>query len=311
MKLSSCPVCSNNQSEFQIATAAHLSNVQQQFEFRKCLFCTTIFLANPPNDSQIKLFYEIDYLPYASSDYWGKYSAFVKLWQKKLDRKRMNLVLKYYKVKNSSTKILDFGCGCPTFLELLKKNMELQCFGYDFSDNGWKNQQERFKQLQLYSGELNQLFDAAPFNIITLWHSLEHHFQPHQLLSSLYNSADSDAILIVEVPNFNSILRKFQKKYWAGYHTPRHSVVYDPNTISNLLLKSGWKIVKIKKYGTLDSFTMWWLGFFEKNREKKTRDLSINAIFLHLLLLKILLFPLFMLEKFFGFGVMMVVCKKN
>ena len=145
-----------------------------------------------------------------------------------------------------------------------------------------------------------------------MWHTLEHEFYPNKILNILHDISSKDAILIIEVPNYNSLTRKIQKEYWAGYHTPRHSVIYTPKTLEYILKNNGWKITNSKSFGTIDSFTIWWLGYFEKRRKTQSlNNIFLQDFFWNFVILKLLLLFIFIWEKFFSFGVMTVVCEKD
>ena len=74
----------------------------------------------------------------------------------------------------------------------------------------------------------------------------------------------------------------------------------------------GWKLEKIYQYGTMDSFTLWWLGHFEKSRIKKNKkEIQLEKYFWNYLILKLLLFPFFLFERLFSFGVMTAVFRKK
>ena len=306
-----CPICSNKESYLIISTNVHMQNDTNIYLFHKCSNCKIVYLKNPPSSKNLNLYYNQEYLPYSNENMWGKYSNLVSIWQKYLDKKRALFVKHEFKDLLPQTQALDFGCGNPSFLKLLKMKTGIHCAGYDFSENGWKNQKEKYLDIDLFTGEFNEIKFKQKFDIITLWHSLEHHFEPKKLISQLYKISSDNAILIIEVPNYDSITRFIQKKYWAGYHTPRHSVIYTPETINYLMHQEGWKIQKVYKYGTFDSYTFWWLGKLEKIRErKKINSNNLEKLFLHFLLFKILYFPIFLFERFFSFGIMLIVCRK-
>ena len=261
---------------------------------------------------EIQEFYNINYLPYLGSKSWGKYQKLVEVGQKRLDKKRVQLILKNSALINKDSALFDFGCGNPSFLTAFRKRTLSYCVGYDICSHGWESKSENYKHLHLYTGELEELKFEKKFDVVTLWHTLEHEFEPNKILPILYKISSENSLLIIEVPNYNSFTRKIQNKYWGGYHTPRHSVIYTQNSLKEILNRFGWKIEKCYKYGTLDSFTLWWLGHFEKLKAKKNYSpISLESYFWNFVLLKIILFPIFIFEKFFNFGVMTVICKKK
>ncbi len=194
----------------------------------------------------------------------------------------------------------------------LQKISNTNCVGFDINSYGWDTNKELYQKIKLFSGTKEEINFERKFHTITLWHSLEHEFEPRELLTFLNKITTHDATLVIEVPNYNSLTRLIQNKYWAGYHTPRHSVVYTPETLKRLLEDFGWKVEKFYKYGTMDAFTLWWLGQLEKTAsKKKITKVNLEKYFFNYLLFKIILLPFFLFEKLFSFGIMTVVFKKD
>ena len=306
-----CPICDSSNSEFFVSSKVQMQNNDSIFSFHKCLNCDSIYLYDPPKEQDLSHFYDENYLPYSSDNIWGKYTNLVKKWQLMLDKRRTNFLLDLNKKFDKETRILDFGCGHPSCLYELEKKTGWKCFGYDFSNNGWIKYKNNFDKINLYSGDFNEIEFKNKFNIITMWHSLEHHFNPKQLLKRLHDISLEESLLIIEVPNFNSLSRKIQKENWAGFHTPRHSVIYSPKSIELLLENSGWKVERILNYGTLDAYIFWWLGEIEKKNISKNEIKSLEKYFSHFLLFKVLYFPIFLFEKYFSFGLMTIICSKK
>lgn len=312
IKPKKCPICAFNKSEFIITTPVQMQNCDKLYEFHRCNSCKTIFLFNPPNNSELSQYYSSEYLPYSAKNSWGKYKYFVNLGQNKIDKKRVKIANKFIKNNNINYNVLDFGCGNPTFLRALNKKKNLTCVGLDINSHGWQNKHSDFKNIKLIAGNINEINFNQKFDLITLWHALEHEFQPRDLILLFNRITNDNATLIVEVPNYHSFTRWFQKKYWGGFHTPRHSIIYTEQTLKRMLESLGWKLEKIYPYGTMDSFTLWWLGYFEKIRIKNSaNEMQLEKYFWHYLFLKILSFPFFMFEKFFSFGIMLAIFKKD
>jgi hypothetical protein len=105
--------------------------------------------------------------------------------------------------------------------------------------------------------------DLRP-DIITMWHYLEHDYDPVETLKRLKSIAHSQTTLIIEVPNYDSESRKKFGEHWAGFHTPRHTFLFTPETISLALRQSGWKVKNINTFGTLDPYVLYWMSKMEQ-----------------------------------------------
>jgi SAM-dependent methyltransferase len=301
-----CPICKKNESAFYMSTKALMHETNNElYTFNICNNCETVFLTNPVSQERLDHYYTDNYLPYRGSAAWGKYSSFVANNQKKLDLNRVNFVKKYLKKNNLN--VLDVGCGNPSFLETLEQKLKSNCTGIDFSDSGWKG--KKFPNLELKKIAIEDYVSDKQFDIITLWHYLEHDYNPSQTIETLYNCLKSGGKLIIEVPDYNSISAKIQKSNWQGWHSPRHISLPTKKSFDLLFQKDKWEIKKHLRYGTLDAFTLWWLG----SMQKKGIDWSgsMTNHFWMLVLLKMVTFPIFAFEKLFPMGIQIVVVEKK
>ena len=303
-----CTVCKKTENSFFVATNALMHEPNNEcYVFNICNNCEVVFLTNPVDSKKLDQYYTENYLPYRDSLAWGKYSSFVENSQKGLDYRRVNFVKKYLKKNDSNLTILDVGCGNPSFLEILQKNSKVNCTGIDFSDSGWKN--KNYPNLELNKVSIEDYIVNKQFDIITLWHYLEHDYNPNKTVEKLYNCLKKGGKLIIEVPDYKSIIAKNQKSHWQGWHSPRHISLFTKKSFNHLFNQDKWQIKNHLRYGTLDAFTLWWLG----RMEKKGIDWSGNMAnqFWMLVLLKVVTFPFFAFEKLFPMGIQILVVEKK
>ena len=303
-----CPICKKTESTFYMSTKAlmHETN-NERYTFNICNNCEAVFLINPVNPKRLDHYYTDNYLPYRGSAAWGKYSSFVANSQKKIDLNRVNFVKKYLKKNNTDINVLDVGCGYPSFLEVLEQKSKANCTGIDFADSGWKG--KNFPNLELKKIAIENYVSDKQFDVITLWHYLEHDYNPSQTIETVYNCLKSGGKLIIEVPDYNSISAKIQKSNWQGWHSPRHISLPTKKSFDLLFQKDKWEIKKHLRYGTLDAFTLWWLGSMQKKGIDWSGSMSNH--FWMLVLLKVVTFPIFAFEKLFPMGIQIVVVEKK
>jgi hypothetical protein len=92
--------------------------------------------------------------------------------------------------------------------------------------------------------ELNRSNPGITFDVITLWHVLEHVTDLEETLSFFKTRLNRNGILIIAVPNYTSYDAQHYKQHWAAYDVPRHLYHFEINTISKLLSGSGFELVK-------------------------------------------------------------------
>lgn len=163
-----------------------------------------------------------------------------KLYQyiKKYNLKRkVSLINKY---TNTDKTILDIGAGTGSFLETAKRN-------------GWKvygiEPGKKARDLAANKGlkllDNLDLLEKRTFQVITLWHVLEHLPDLDWQINKITSLLDEDGTLIVAVPNFQSYDARYYKEYWAAYDVPRHLSHFSQLSIKKLFAKNGMKLEKI------------------------------------------------------------------
>lgn len=285
-----------------------MSSENDVYHFVQCMECEMVFLNPRIAVEELNRFYGPEYLPYRGPKAWGKFGFLVERDLRRTDRARVNLVKKHLH-KGKEEVILDIGCGKPSFLNALGKISSSKLIGLDFSDHGWEGKPGDWPGINLLTGDPATKVIPVPPSCITMWHYLEHDYDPAQTLGRLHSITQKEAKLIIEVPNIDCLPRKWQGEHWAGYHSPRHTLLYSPKTLRDLLERNGWKVQSIKTSGSLDPYALYWMG----KMEKKGIDWSGNMEerFWSFLMGKILTAPLFALQRFLPLGVMTAVAVRD
>lgn len=305
--LTQCLACkSTNINAFEHTKAMMHDNLPNTFKFDKCDDCGLVFLNPRVPETELGQYYTSAYLPYRVEEAWGKYAAFVKKDQQNIDEARVKRILKHHNLTTNS-RVLDVGCGKPTFLAAIRNYVNAQLIGLDFSEEGWKNDRDAYKDIDLRTGEISDLQNEVPMDLITMWHYLEHDYNPQKHLTQLLALTHPQTKLIVEVPNFDSYTRRKFGKHWSGYHTPRHTALYSPNNMELMLKNSGWQVEQILAHGTLDPYTLHWMSRMEQKGIKWSE--SMEPRFVGFVAGMLLNAPIYKFQKYFSMGFMTVIAK--
>jgi SAM-dependent methyltransferase len=303
-----CPVCHTTDNSFYIKTNALMHEENKEiYNFNLCNLCETVFLTNPVSISNLSSYYTDNYLPYKGALAWGKYSSFVEKSQRNLDLSRLKIIKKILSKTGPESSILDVACGNPSFLEIVKQKLNVNTTGIDFSDLGWQN--KNFSALKLIKVAIEDFQTDELFDVITLWHYLEHDYNPQKTIEKLHQLLKSGGKIVIEVPDYKSITARNQKEYWQGWHSPRHISLFSKKSFDVLFDSEKWKIVEHKRHGTLDAFTLWWLGKMEQQNINWSQNMETH--FFKLVFLKIVTFPFFALKSFFPLGIQILIVEKK
>lgn len=305
--LTGCLACGSIDHHSYIQTAAMMHvGPPESFNFDRCNECGLVFLNPRVAEDALSPYYAAHYLPYRVEAAWGKYAAFVQRDQRQVDQKRVNRVKASHKLTPDS-RVLDIGCGKPTFLSTLRDDTRCQLIGIDFSDEGWKEKVGAFDGIQLVQGEMADLLGELPVDVITMWHYLEHDYHPRLHLEQLLKIAHADTRLIIEVPNFDSYTQRKFERYWAGYHTPRHTALYSPQNIKILLEESGWQVELIQTYGTLHPHTLHWMSRMEERNIDWSASMADR--FMGYVAGMVYRSPFYLLQRFVSMGFLTAVAR--
>jgi SAM-dependent methyltransferase len=186
--------------------------------------------------------FPIDTLNYYSKDYRLEYKGTFEPKLKHIYRAarvatdRVNKIQKYLLKPKQS--ILDIGSGGGEFLYLL------QLLGHSVHgiepNEGYGNYAKCEYGLNVDVGFVqDRTFQYEQFDIITVWHVLEHLTNPLETLKSAHHWLKDDGILVVEVPNVMSVCQSPKSRF----HTA-HLYNFNENTLESIGQKAGFKVLE-------------------------------------------------------------------
>jgi len=158
-------------------------------------------------------------------------------------------------------KVLDIGCGTGDFLAEAHL-AHWKTFGIE------PNEKAAFlsKSKGLCLAKTTADFEDHFFDVVTMWHVLEHIPNLEEQLSELKRIIKPTGTIIVAVPNFKSFDAKYYGKFWAAYDVPRHLWHFSKTAIQKLFAANHLKVAKVQPM-YLDSFYVSLLS--EKNKTGK------------------------------------------
>jgi 2-polyprenyl-3-methyl-5-hydroxy-6-metoxy-1,4-benzoquinol methylase len=301
-----CLLCGSSAYDAVCESPSQMHTTRELHRFVRCRDCDLVQLRPLVPVSQIGRYYDETYLPHRGASAWGRFAPIVEKSMAAVDRARVRRVLTATRL-DSNSRVLDLGCGRPTFLRTLRNQTGATAVGIDFAEEAWRHEPERWRDLQLHQGTLDSVTLAGKFDAITLWHALEHEYDPLDTLRRLKSLTKPGATLIVEVPNEDSLTRRIHGEHWAGFHTPRHTAAYTPATLAKLLDRAGWRVERQLKFGTMDPYVLWWLGRQERLGRSVRIDLSDR--FVPFVLGKIATLPLTLLQRWISLGIQTAIAR--
>ncbi|MBL7471474.1 class I SAM-dependent methyltransferase [Robertkochia sediminum] len=151
-----------------------------------------------------------------------------------LNRKERILNTYQHQIHN----VLDVGCGTGDFLDHLPK--AYQKTGIEINPKAAGIASKKGLHIIKSIEETETQYD-----VITLWHVLEHLYEPDETIAKLRERLTDHGTLIIALPNYKSWDAKYYGPEWAGYDVPRHLWHYDKSSVQNLCMAHKLNVVKI------------------------------------------------------------------
>lgn len=261
----SCPLCGQSQYQYFLScqdfTVSH-----ETFKLVECTNCKFLITNPRPQEEKIGSYYQSDaYISHTTSSK-NIFEIMYRLARLYTLNWKVKLVKKHTRV--SQPQILDYGCGTGNFLSSCQK-AGFGITGVEPSPIARENSDEKIRSqikpsLDLLTGET--------YDIITLWHVLEHLDKPIETIAQLLARLNPNGTIFIAVPNCKSEDANIYKEFWAAYDVPRHYWHFSQENMSMLANKFSLDIIETKAM-LLDAYYVSILSEKYKNPDKKFKNL--------------------------------------
>ncbi len=236
-KLEQCIICGNKEfSEYLKGTDYFLT--QEKFTIVKCNKCDFIFVNPRPDVQEIGKYYKSEEYISHSNNKNGLLNKVYHIIRKRNHGKKYELISNF----KSNGKLLDIGCATGEFLNYVKKN-NWETVGIEPDSDAREFAKTAYNlnvQPEVYLNELK----SESFDIITMWHVLEHVHELKERLEQIQRLLVKNGVAIIAVPNAACYDSKIYSEYWAGYDLPRHIYHFTQETIIKLFERHNFKFEK-------------------------------------------------------------------
>ena len=298
MELVCCDLCRSDQSELVIRQQDLLLEVtQDEFTIVRCRQCGLIYLNPRPSKYLLSSYYPTVYYPpvqakvrpqlqqqakkfsakmkrWVLEDYYGYPSTVSSGWSRIVRRVLLwpDKTLRELKGRHplpwrGEGNVLDVGCGAGGNLKTLQ-DQGWEPYGIEISEVAAAHARELVTG-NIHTGTLESApFPPQSFDLILMSHSLEHLPSPVDALRRVHRLLKDDGLLVVSVPNVNSLEYKLFGRWWFQLDTPRHFYHFDKRSLSGLFTQAGFQLHHFRA-GVSAIFLMASLDRFWKHRFRK------------------------------------------
>lgn len=298
MELVCCDLCRSDQSELVIQQRDLLLEVtHDEFTIVRCCQCGLIYLNPRPSKDLLSSYYPTVYYPpveakvrpqvqqqakkfsakmkrWVLEDYYG-YPSIISLgWSRTLRRMLLwpDKTLRELKGRHplpwrGEGKVLDVGCGAGGNLKTLQGH-GWEPWGIEISAVASAHAREVVTG-NIHTGTLESApFLLKTFDLVLMSHSLEHLPSPIDALRLVNRFLKDDGLLVISVPNVNSLEYKLFGRWWFQLDPPRHFYHFDKRSLSRLIMQAGFQVHHFRT-GVSAIFLMASLDLFWKDRFQK------------------------------------------
>ncbi len=252
MEYVTCNLCGSDNTYSLFKKKDKLGTVRIEFHVVECLRCGLLYVNPRPDQGEIGKFYPEIY----SWKETLKADSLLTKWIRRLEnfyryhllRNEVSRVIRF--TGKNSGKVLDIGCGTGDRLHAFR-NRGFDVHGVEPSHSA--TYAKDFLKLNVIEGDLcSAHFQENFFDIITLYHALEHTHDPMKVCQEIFRILREGGFLITQVPNKDCFQFKLFKERWAAFDVPRDLYYFGIHPLSSYLKRVGFKILKI------DHFMNWW-----------------------------------------------------
>ncbi|MFM8274188.1 MAG: class I SAM-dependent methyltransferase [Gemmata sp.] len=241
-----CPLCGADAGAPVLEAADPLPPPSTGLVFAvvTCAGCGLSYTNPRPSARSIGTFYPADYSPHRMAPDARRRRAARPFWARLSGRPcaERRGVLPW----PGPGRLLDFGCGSGGYLKTM-------------ADRGWRvtgldacaravDQVREVHGLPALVGTLPHA-DLQPgsFDVITMWHSLEHAHLPLDVLRAAFELLVPGGKLIVATPNLASVPYRVFGRNWFGLDLPRHLTHFTPKTLGAILTAAGFRADPVRQ----------------------------------------------------------------
>lgn len=300
-----CYACGATEANALVTAEDDLTGKPGRFQFVTCRRCGLAY-QNPRLKLQhIGAYYDDEYIAHRKKTDWGILTPLYRRAMAKHDRNKVALVDRYLPLTARSA-VLDVGCGAGTFLAEVKSRHGASVTGVDFKDLSaapWLEGVE-FRRGLFYE----QDFGARRFDLITMWHFLEHDYDPPRTLRTARDLLAPGGRLVVEVPRLDSATWRLYHERWPGLQAPQHTVLYSKDTLLKAMGRARLEVVDYLPYGAFPAYFYLFTGIAFKLL--KGRGLDLQKAIVPYFLGQLLFAPLLLFEKQINLAMQSVICRR-
>ena len=282
---------------------------KEEFTIVRCRNCGLVFLNPRPSKDLLGTFYPTVYYPpvqaksrpklqrqakklsaqikrWVLEDYYGYPSPVVNKWLRRLrkvllwpDKTFRELKGRHPLPWRGEGKVLDVGCGAGGNLKTLQ-DQGWDPYGIEISEVAAAHARDLVTE-NVHTGTLESApFPAQSFDLVLMSHSLEHLPSPVDDLRRIHRLLRDDGLLVVSVPNLDSLEFKWFGPWWFQLDLPRHLYHFERRSLTRAVAQAGFRVQRMR---TAVSSIFWMASLDRFWKERFQKNVPLRGLIDHLI----------------------------
>ncbi len=272
----------------------------------RCSRCALVYQNPRIPAAAIADWYDDEYIAHRKKSDFGPLTPLYRWAMDRHDRRKLRLVERYVRLDRSAA-VLDLGCGAGTYLAMVKARTGAQVVGVDFKD---LSHLPAMASVEFHCGTPRmQRFGGRSFDLITMWHFLEHDYEPRATLARAREWLAPQGRMVIEVPRLDGATFRLYGDRWPGLQAPQHTMLFTRETLTSMVARAGLEIVDWLPWGAFPAYFYLFAGAAFKLL--KGRGLNLDRAIYPYFLGELLCAPLLAFEKRLNLAMQTIVVRKG
>jgi 2-polyprenyl-3-methyl-5-hydroxy-6-metoxy-1,4-benzoquinol methylase len=252
-----CPLCrSDGSKHYASAHDIEYYTKAEAFDFYHCEPCGILFI-DPMLADRLGEIYPKNYYSFSPSN-----RSLATAAKEALDRRRFRKQLG--EIPGEELSLLDIGGGRGWLLDVMRSvDPRVKTTSVvDFDEEAGALAEQAGHRY--YQGRFEDVDPAGAFDLILMLNVIEHVTDPRAMLLKARSLLKPGGRILVHTPNFDALdARLFRNRSWAGYHTPRHFVLFTRESMERLSRECG---LRTARFGYTQGAPFWSVSILEELR---------------------------------------------
>lgn len=209
------------------------------FSIAQCAGCRVALTVPPVLPAEIGRYYPETYYGTRNRRFNSFFEWLLAIFRRRRVRRIERLV--------SRGRVLDIGCGRGiTLIEMKRHGWET--FGVEISETAAAHARSALGESIFVGDVLDAPFTDGSFDVVNIWHVLEHLPDSKAVLTRCRRLLRPGGLLVVAVPNFESLQAMATGRSWFHLDVPRHYWHFGTRVLERLLSDHGFDVHQVSHF---------------------------------------------------------------